>query len=87
MGGLVPVSILEYAAKSSDVPLCRCEDPFGDSDVTEVFVVLDDGKAGVVVTLWSVTNVRKRLEEKKLTRGPHRKIGDDVPLSRRFASA
>ena len=47
----MPVSILEYAAKSSDVPLCRCEDPLGDPDVAEVFVVLDDGKAGVVVTL------------------------------------
>ena len=51
MGGLVAVCIFEYAAKSSDVSLCRCEDPLWDSNVAEVFVVLDDGKAGVVVTL------------------------------------
>ena len=58
------VSIFEYAAKSSDVALCRCEDPLWDSDVAEVFVVLDDGKTGVVVTLWDITNVSTGRREK-----------------------
>ncbi len=57
------VSIFEYVAKSSDVPLCRCEDPLRDSDVAEVFIFLDNGKAGVVVTLLDVTNVSKGRRE------------------------
>ena len=51
MRGIVDVGVLEHAPKSSDVPLCRCEDPFWDPDVTEVFVVLHDWKAGVIVAL------------------------------------
>ena len=51
MRRLVSVVFLQHPTKSSDVPLCRCEDPFWDPDVTEVFVVLHDWKAGVIVAL------------------------------------
>ena len=49
--GFVPVSVFEYAAKSSNVPLCRGEDPFWDPDVAEVFIVLDYWKTCVVIAL------------------------------------
>ena len=47
----MPVSVFEYAAKSSNVPLCRGEDPFWDPDVAEVFIVLDYWKTCVVIAL------------------------------------
>ena len=47
----MPVSVFEYAAESSNVPLCRGEDPFWDPDVAEVFIVLDYWKTCVVIAL------------------------------------
>ena len=73
MRGIVDVGVLEHAPKSSDVPLCRREDPFWDPDVAEVFVVLDNRQARVVVTLRGKTWL--------VSRG--RGDDDDVPKSRR----
>ena len=51
MRRLVSVVVLQHPTKSSDVPLCRCEDPFWDPDVAEVFIVLDYWKTCVVIAL------------------------------------
>ena len=79
------VSIFEYAAKSSDVALCRCEDPLWDSDVAEVFVVLDDGKTGVVVTLQEDL-CQLGTFNSAVIRPTYREVCDDVPFSLWLAS-
>ena len=81
----MPVSVFEYAAESSNVPLCRGEDPFWDPNVAEVFVVLDDGKTGVVVTLQEDL-CQLGTFNSAVIRPTYREVCDDVPFSLWLAS-
>ena len=85
LGRLVAVRILEYAPISGDIPLRRREDPFGDPDVAEIFVVLDDGKTGVVVTLQEDL-CQLGTFNSAVIRPTYREVCDDVPFSLWLAS-